>query len=147
MVRSFDVVTHASVPPEQVFAVLADGAGWARWAGPLVPTSRWEREGDPPPGGIGAVRRLGAAVFSAREEIVAYDPPRRLAYSVRSGQPVRTHRADVLLEPDAGGTRIVWRQTFEPQVPGTGRLLTWWLRAVTRSFARRLVTFSERQRG
>lgn len=138
MTESFEVVARSTAAPARVFALLADGAGWSRWAGPLVRKSSWECEGTPPPGGVGAIRRLGSSRFYSREQIVDYDPPARLGYVLLSGQPVRDHRADVRLEPDGDGTRIVWRETFRPIVPGTGSLLRWWLRAVVASFARRL---------
>lgn len=137
--RSFEVVARSAAPPDRVFALLADGAGWARWAGPLVRRSSWEREGDPAPGGVGSVRRLGSARVFSREEVVAYDPPRHLGYTILSGQPVRSYRADVRLQAtDGGGTEIRWAATFVPRLPGTGRLLRGWLRTVVASFARRL---------
>jgi uncharacterized protein YndB with AHSA1/START domain len=137
-----EVGARSSAPPEVVFEVLADGARWQDWAGPTVPRSRWEREGVPPPGGVGAVRRLGRGPFGASEEILAYDPPRRLSYTVLSGLPVRTYRADVDLEPDGDGTRIRWRATFEPKLPGTGALLERFLRLTLGSFARRLAAYA-----
>jgi uncharacterized protein YndB with AHSA1/START domain len=133
-----EVGARSAAPPEVVFEVLADGARWQEWAGPTVPRSRWEREGVPPPGGVGAVRRLGRGPFGASEEILAYDPPRRLSYTVLSGLPVRSYRADVDLDADGDGTRIRWRATFEPKVPGTGALLARFLTVTLGSFARRL---------
>ena len=47
----------------------------------------------------------------------------RTAVELR-GQPVRNYRADVRLTPDGAGTLIVWGATFEPLIPGTGRLLS-----------------------
>src|SRR5215831_4397687 len=105
---AFKVEATSSAAPEAVFALLADGAGWSRWAGPLIRRSAWDREGRPPPGGVGAVRKLGAPPIYSREEIVEYDPPRHLAYTILSGQPVREYRADVRLRPDGAGTRIEW---------------------------------------
>src|SRR3954447_24479600 len=105
---SYEVTEVSSAPPEKVFALLADGAGWSRWAGAMVVKSWWEREGDPPPGGVGAIRALGLPKLGSREEIVAYDPPRHLAYVILSGLPVRDYRADVHLTPEGTGTRITW---------------------------------------
>jgi uncharacterized protein YndB with AHSA1/START domain len=141
--QTFAVSARSAASPERVFALLADGAGWSRWAGPLILRSWWEREGDPPPGGVGAVRRLGAKQFASREEIVAYEPPGHLAYTILSGQPVRDYRADVRLEPDGRGTRIVWSATFEPLVPGTGTAMRWWFTRLVGGFARRLAQHAE----
>src|SRR3954447_5980112 len=71
----YHVVGHRTAAPDTVLAVLADGAGWSRWAGPIVVKSWWEREGTPAPGGVGAIRRLGLGKLSSREEIVEYDAP------------------------------------------------------------------------
>lgn len=136
--QSFVVTVTSSAAPEQVFAVLADGSRWCEWAGPLVRRSMWEREGEPAPGGVGAIRRLGRAGVYGREQIVEYDAPRRLSYVILSGQPVRHYRADVDLVPDGGGTRIEWRGDFEPTVPLTGTAMRWYFAAIVRGFARRL---------
>jgi uncharacterized protein YndB with AHSA1/START domain len=141
---SYEVTTTSKASPQTVFAVLADGAGWSRWAGPMVLRSWWEREGTPAPGGVGAIRRLGLERVGSREEIVAYDPPHHLAYTVLKGLPVRDYRADVRIEPDGAGSRIVWGGTFTPKVPGTAPALRLFLRTTIGSFARRLADYAER---
>jgi uncharacterized protein YndB with AHSA1/START domain len=142
MVSTYRVSAVSSAPPEQVFAVLADGAGWSRWAGPVVVRSWWAREGEPPPGGIGAIRALGLGRIGSREEIVAYDPPRHLAYTLLSGLPVRSYRADVHIEPHGPGSRIEWSGSFTPKVAGTAALLRLFLVATVGGFARRVARFA-----
>ncbi len=144
MPQSYSVSARSAAPPERVFEILADGARWSEWAGPIIMASWWDREGDPPPGGVGAIRRLGAKQFASSEEIVAYDPPHHLAYTILSGQPVRGYRADVRLSPDNGGTRITWSGTFEPLIPGTGPVIRWWFTQLVGGFARRLAEHAER---
>jgi uncharacterized protein YndB with AHSA1/START domain len=141
---SFAVEATSAASPEAVFALVTDVPRWKVWAGPLIRESYLEREGGPPPGGIGAIRRLGSKPFYGREEIVEYDPPRRLSYVILSGQPVRNYRADVDLTPVDGGTHIRWAGRFEPLVPGTGALIRWYLRRIIAGFARRLARFAER---
>jgi uncharacterized protein YndB with AHSA1/START domain len=140
---SYEVTARSNAGAERVFALLADGAGWARWAGPMVVRSWWEREGDPAPGGIGAIRRLGLGRASSREEIVAYDPPHHLAY-VWLTRVVRDYRADVRLEPDGTGTRIVWRGWFRPGLPGSGPVMRRFFLTTVGGFARRLAAEAER---
>ena len=135
---SYVVVAHSPAPPEKVFEVLADGAGWSRWAGPMVMKSWWEREGTPAPGGVGAIRALGSKRVGSREEIIAYDPPTHLAYTILKGLPVRDYRADVHLTPDGDGTRIEWRGVFTPKLPGTAGMLRMFLVMTIGSFAKRL---------
>ena len=136
---SYEVTGQSTAPPEKVFELLADGAGWSRWAGPMIVRSWWEREGTPAPGGVGAIRALGMGKVGSREEIVAYTPPTHLAYTILSGLPVRDYRADVRLTPDgSGGTRIDWSGTYTPKVPGTGGALRLFLLATIGGFVRRL---------
>jgi uncharacterized protein YndB with AHSA1/START domain len=126
-----------AAPPERVVALLAAGDRWQEWAGPFVPRSRWQVPGDPV-GGVGAVRRLGVGPLVSLERITEHQPPHRLSYVVDSPAPYRDYRSTVELAPHDGGTRITWRSTFEPVVPGTGAVLRWFLGAVVRSFARHL---------
>ena len=136
--QSFKVEATSAATPEAVFAVLADGPRWRDWAKPLVRHSSWDKEGSPEPGGVGAVRKLGSPPVFSREEIVAYEPPRHLAYTLLSGQPVRDYRADVNLVPAGDGTRIEWGATFQPRIPGTGRFVRWYLSRILAFLARRL---------
>src|SRR3954465_1726916 len=140
----FETEATSTAPPDAVFAILADAPRWKDWAGPMIRESSWDREGDPAPGGVGAVRKLGAKPVYAYEEILDYDPPRSLSYTIRSGQPVRNHRADVELTAAGGGTHIVWSSRFEPKLAGTGSVLRWFLHRIVSGLARRLARYAER---
>ena len=141
---SYEVTAHSAASPERVFDLLADGAGWSRWAGAMVVRSWWEREGEPAPGGVGAIRALGLPKLGSREEIVAYDRPRHLAYVVLSGLPVKSYRADVHVTPDGAGTRITWGGSFVPKLPGSAPLLRAFLTRTVGRFARRLAAEAEK---
>ena len=141
-VHSYEVTARSSAPPDRIFALLTDATSWPRWAGPMIAQGSWEREGDPPPGGVGAIRKLGRRPLFGREEIVAYEPPTHHAYTMLSGQPVRNYRADVRLTPDGAGTLIVWGARFEPLIPGTGRLLSAFYRRLIGGFARRVAAYA-----
>jgi len=115
----------------------------------MVLQSWWEREGDPPPGGIGGIRRLGMRGASSREEIVAYDPPRHLGY-IWLTRVIRDYRADVRLEPvptESGGTgtRIVWGGSFVPTLIGPGPVMRRFFLLTVGGFARRLAAFAEKE--
>ncbi|HET6810730.1 MAG TPA: SRPBCC family protein [Acidimicrobiales bacterium] len=135
---SYQVTARSAAPPKAVFAVLADGAGWSDWAGPLVRYSAWAPGGPEPVGGVGSVRLLGTRAFHSREEIVESRPPEVLAYAVRSGWPVKDYRAEVRLEPDGPGTLITWSGSFDALVPGTGAVVLALTRPMIAGFARRL---------
>jgi uncharacterized protein YndB with AHSA1/START domain len=130
----YDVEAHSDAPPERVFALLADATSWPRWAGPLIGHGSWDRQGSPAPGGVGAIRKLGRWPVYAREQILEYDAPSHMAYTIVKGQPVRNYRADVELRAAGSGTTIVWHAAFEPLIPGTGALLrAFFRRAITRT--------------
>jgi uncharacterized protein YndB with AHSA1/START domain len=100
--------------------VYTDHASWAEWAGGRA--SRLERPGDPAPNGVGCVRVLGPGPLAAHEEILSFEPPKRMTYRiVGGGAPFRDHLGEVAFEPDGDGTRIVWRCRFESKIPGLGR--------------------------
>src|SRR5919204_6405112 len=86
---------RSSASRERVWEVLADVPRWAEW-GPWR-SSALEREGYPPPGGVGAVRLLKRFPMTLREELTLFEPPERMAYELRSGLPLRDYRAEVSL--------------------------------------------------
>jgi uncharacterized protein YndB with AHSA1/START domain len=116
---SFTFVREIKAPPEVVFELLTDHRGYAD----LTPLRRvdLEREGDPPPNGVGAIRVLHAVGPPLREEVLAYRPPSRFSYKVISGLPVRDHVGTVELSEHAGGTQVVYAVRTHPTVPIVGR--------------------------
>jgi uncharacterized protein YndB with AHSA1/START domain len=144
-IATYELTVASAAPPETVFAVLADATRWHEWAGVSVGTSAWEREGDPAPGGVGAIRRLGRWPVFGREQIVEYEPPAHMAYTILSGIPVRGYHADVDLRPADGGTTIRWSGAFEPKIPGTGTLLAAVLHRTVLGYAKRAAAEAERR--
>ena len=108
--------------PATVYALLRDGASWPTW-GPIE-SFELERPGADEPEGVGAVRIFRGGRVVGRDEVVELVPDRRFSYDHTSNLPIRGYHADVDLEPTPeGGTAIRWVSTFEPEIPGTGRLL------------------------
>ena len=139
---TFAAEARSSASPDVVFRILADAPGWKNWAGWFIRESSWEREGTPPPGGVGAIKRLGAKPIYSREETVEYDPPLHYAYRILSGQPVKSYRADVELTPVESGTHIRWSSRFEPSIPATGTLMRLYLGRVVAGLTRRLAAYA-----
>lgn len=140
MKRSYLVEEVSAATPDAVFALLADASTWQQWAGPVVLRSGWEPGA--PQGGLGAVRVLGLAPLSSREEIVEFDPPRRLGYVLHSGERLHHYRATVeLLAAPNGGTRIVWSGTVER---AAAPVLAALFHRLVAGFARRLARYAER---
>jgi uncharacterized protein YndB with AHSA1/START domain len=115
---SFTLERRVSAPPEVVFDVLTDHRGYAE----ITPMRRveLEREGDPAPNGVGAIRVLHSVGPPLREEVVVYNRPSRFAYTVLSGAPMRDHMGTVELTPDGDGTKVVYALRLIPTIPVVG---------------------------
>ena len=115
---SFTYTRQVAAPPEVVFDVLTDHRRYSEITG--LRKSVLEREGEPAPNGVGAIRKLSAAGPPLREEVLAYEPSSRFSYKLLSGLPVRDHVGTVELTPQAGGTRVVYAVRTTPTVPLVG---------------------------
>jgi uncharacterized protein YndB with AHSA1/START domain len=112
-----DVRAVSGAPAERLFALLADARSWPRW------TAFDEAEVEQGEG-LGEVRRFRTGRVRSRERITGFEPPRRFAYELLSGLPVRDYEAEVTLSPtSAGGTEVRWHSTFQAKVPGTGWMI------------------------
>ena len=142
---SFEVNRTSSAPPEVLFRMESHGPSWAQWGRPVVVQASWEREGDPAPAGVGAVRRIGLWPLLVREETVEYEPSRKHVYRLVGPAPARDYRAEVLFTPNAGGgTDLRWQGSFTEAAPGTGPAVRAVLRATIRFFSARLIRAAER---
>lgn len=99
--------------------------------------------GDPPPDGVGAVRRFTRYGIGSREQVTVWDPPHRLGYTILKGFPVRNYRADVRCTPDGSGTSIRWTASFDTKIPGTGRLMVAVLTMVVGRFATGVARYAD----
>ena len=120
-------------PPELVFDVFTD----PRRSAEITPMRRslLERQGEPAPNGVGAIRALHSVGPPLREEMIAYERPRRFAYRVLSGIPVRDHVGTVELTPDGARTKVVYAIRTFPTLPFVGAVIV----AVTRLAVQRLL--------
>lgn len=115
---SFTFVREVKAPPETVFDVLTDHRRYAEIT--PIRKSELEREGDPAPNGVGAIRVLSSVGPPLREETIVYEPPRRFSYKLLSGAPLRDHVGTVALEPNGGGTKVTYAVRTNPTVPVVG---------------------------
>jgi uncharacterized protein YndB with AHSA1/START domain len=110
---SFRYVRQVAAPPETVFDVLTDHRRYTE----ITPLRKaeLEREGEPAPNGLGAIRVLSALPGPPmREEVIAYEPPFRFAYKILSGLPVRDHVGTVELQPSDAGTEVTYAVKTTP---------------------------------
>jgi uncharacterized protein YndB with AHSA1/START domain len=115
---SFTFEREVAAPPEIVFEVLTDHRRYPEITN--LRKAELEREGEPAPNGVGAIRALTAVGPPMREEVLAYEPDRRFSYKLLSGLPLRDHVGTVALTPSEGGTKVVYAVRTTPTVPLVG---------------------------
>lgn len=144
---SFEVNRTSSAPPEVLFRIATDGAGWSKWAGPMIVQSSWERQGDPAPGGVGAIRKVGMWPVVMREETIEYEQDRRHVYAFVGKGPAKDYRAEIVFTPNAaGGTDIKWTGAFsDGPIPGSGPVVLAVMRNTIQGVSKRLVKAAERE--
>ncbi len=104
--------------PEVVWSLVANANTFPQW-GP------WNDGGYRPPSTgpskEGSIQwfRYGRRTTSV-EQILEVDEPRRVAYTVVSGLPVKNYRAEVTLTPtSSGGTSIRWAASWDKTLLGS----------------------------
>ncbi|HEY5815621.1 MAG TPA: SRPBCC family protein [Solirubrobacterales bacterium] len=112
---SFTFVREVDAPPEVVFEVLTDHRRYAEIT--PIRKSELEREGEPAPNGVGAIRVLRSVGPPLREEVIVYEAPRRFSYKLLSGAPLRDHVGTVELTPEGGGTKVTYAVRTNPTLP------------------------------
>ena len=108
-----DARERIRAPIAAVFEALSDHEGMARWPG--IGASSLLREGTPR-NGVGALRRITAGGLTLDEEVVAFEPPRRLEYTIRRGLPV-THLGIVTLVEDGDVVEVRWQVEMSSSWP------------------------------
>ena len=142
---SYDVRVTTTAGVDVLWPLVGEAERWKDWAG--FTSSRLLEEGEPAPDGVGALRRFAVGPGASRERVLAWEPPRHLAYTIERGYPVRNYRSDVELAAlNGGGTAIRWHGAFDAKIPGSGRVMQAITRAMMARFAKRLVRYAERSR-
>ena len=102
-------VAHFSVPPERVFAVLADPECYQDW----VVGAKGIRGADPgfPAAGTRFHHQVGVGPLHLNDhtKVLEVDQPTKLILKAKA-RPMGTAIVDMTLEPHNGGTRVVMRE-------------------------------------
>jgi hypothetical protein len=137
----FEASARSRAPAAVIWPLVAEATRWKEWS--WMTSTTLEREGDPAPDGVGALRRFAVGPGGSQEEVVAWEPPHHLGYVAVRGLPVRSYRADVHLDDDGAGTVVTWRCALVPLVPGTGAALAFALTRMVRGFALRVCRYAD----
>jgi ribosome-associated toxin RatA of RatAB toxin-antitoxin module len=134
--RTLQVTRTIPAPPEAVFDLLADHANYDRYR--PIHGAELLREGDPPPNGLGALRRIKVRPLTFDEEITAYERPTRLDYLiVKLNVPFEHHGGSIRLSRDGDATHVDWRSSFTVPIPLVGPAIEVpWLLTLRRGFRR-----------
>lgn len=140
---SFTLKRSVAAPAKVVFDVLADHRGYAD----ITPVRRvdLEREGEPAPNGVGAIRVFRLVGPPLREEVLTYEPPRRLSYRLLSGAPLRDYVGTVELTPEGEGTGVTWAVRAVPTVPVVGPAVVGVAKLAVKQLLNAIVAESERR--
>lgn len=125
IVGGLDVDTYTSAPlrvmrtayleasPARVFAVISDHANADTWM-PLVTHVNVSRGHADMRDGVGTIRYLHVSFwYSLREYVIAFNPPRLLAYSIEQDAIITNHVSVMYLEAERyGGTLLYWQHYF-----------------------------------
>jgi uncharacterized protein YndB with AHSA1/START domain len=108
---------------EQVWAVVTDYAGYARFPG--ISSANLREPGRGHPAGVGAIREVKAGVATFVEEIVEFEAPRRLVYKIIESRPIKIEHELGCMQLTARGdqTELAWETRGRIGVPLVGGLL------------------------
>lgn len=140
---SFTFVRQVSAPPDVVWDVLTEHHLYASFT--PMRRSELEREGDPPPNGVGSIRALYAVGPPLREETIVYAPPERFSYRLLSGAPVRDHVGTVVLKPNGSGTEVTYAVRTIPTLPVGGLAVVGVVKQAIKALLRGIAAESERR--
>lgn len=140
---SFRFQRHIAAPPEIVFEVLTDHRRYNEIT--PVRKAELEREGEPAPNGLGAIRVLSVAGPPMREEVIAYEPSQRFSYKLLSGLPFRDHVGTAELTPAGTGTDVTYAVRTTPTIPLAGAISMLVLKQAIKSLLGGVTKESERR--
>ncbi len=142
---SFTFMREVNAPPETVFDVLTDHRRYAEIT--PIRKSELEREGEPTPNGVGAIRVLRSVGPPLREETIVYEEPSRFSYKLLSGAPLRDHVGTVELTPLERGTKVTYAVRTTPTLPLIGGVAVAVAKFGVKQLVDGIVAESERRAG
>jgi hypothetical protein len=141
-----EATVRVAAPRQAVWDVLADLRSWQEWGD--WQSTEIEREGDPAPHGVGAVRRMVRRPLTIREQVELLEPPSRFGYTLLSGLPLRDYHSVVTLT-DAGPdcTNLHWESRFDARWRVLDAPMRKLVRATLEDVGKKLAAEAERRAG
>ena len=140
---TLDFSRTVAAPIETVWEVVADLRGMSDFT--RFRKVELEREGDPPPNGVGAIRVLHLVGPPVREEVISFEAPRRFAYKMLSGAPVKDHVGTIELSSAGEGTRMSYVLQTTPKLPLVGFAVVALMRNVVEGIAAGIAAEAEKR--
>lgn len=110
-------------PAEHVFAQITNHANYTQFPG--INASKLTREGQQHKNGVGALREINAGPFWFREEITAFERPKRMDYLILASRPPIEHQGgSIRMTAVPDGTRVNWTTTFRIKLRWVGPAAT-----------------------
>lgn len=109
--------------PERVFAAITDHAAMGTW---LPGTNaRVEQPGTPAPNGLGAIRAVTSRGLTVREEVIRWNPPFAMDYTLISGAPIDDHLGQIRVTSEGETSRLDYTIRFDMPWYVGGPLTAW----------------------
>jgi uncharacterized protein YndB with AHSA1/START domain len=121
-VTRIEIQQRFSAPPARVFAAVTDHKRLEQWQKGTRVTI--EKDGVPPPNGLGAIRKVANGPLRVYEEVVRWEESQAMDYRLVRGAPLHDHLGEIRLAPAAdGGTLVRYRIHFAVPWYAGGRLM------------------------
>ncbi|MGH8446772.1 MAG: SRPBCC family protein [Solimonas sp.] len=112
---------QVQAPVDQVFEFLSQHRNFAALFGGSCTVVKAGNDAAEP-NGVGSVRRIGPGPLSFDEQIVVFERPHRIDYTIVRGGPLKNHLGTIVLKSTGSGTEIDYTIRFDGKLPGVGAL-------------------------
>ena len=133
---------YTAAPCATVYAIAADSSGYPQWGS--IGSFEEIRQGTDSRYGKGSERIFRTAGMTIREEVVAAEPDRYVAYRLISGFPLRDYLGEITITREGDKTRLDWYSTFIPP-KGFGWFWRAFMQNVLSSMSKALIAEAEKR--
>lgn len=103
---------YTSAPLTIAYDIAQDSSGYPVWGS--IGSFEEVRQGADSRYGKGSERIFRTGIFTIREDVVAAEPDRYVAYRLISGFPLKDYLGEITITREGDKTRVDWYSTFIP---------------------------------